>query len=126
MALIRIGTLWAIRDIFWGKSNKRFRFAWNKGPHGLHPGLIISDNNDGFSGQIAPGTSKQYERGIPICKFLIKINTDINSVFIMDLSVPTYEEELREFRSGWNAVFRLEENERERLAQQYTDCKNNE
>jgi hypothetical protein len=130
MGKIQIGSLWAIKNWFWWQKKGSRNFAWNQPEEQFHPGLIIYDNNDDFTYQLAPGTSKNNNRTIydikkkrfPVCVFDVFLFR--KSFFLMDLSAPVTKDELTQFNNGWNRIRKLSNKKVNSLTQQYKICQN--
>lgn len=121
MEEIQLGSIWAMINSFWQRQPMRRKFH-PKEENGLHPGLIVRDNFDGFTYQIAPGTTKTYEGGI--CVYKVNLHPKKDTHFLMHLSAPVTTDDMEDQKHGWNGVKQLLQWQLQSLLNQYKYCCN--
>jgi hypothetical protein len=112
-----IGSIWKAPNNIWTTG-----FANNKEPYGIHPSIVEKLHRDGFSAQLAPGTTKDYQKGS--CVFKVDIGEKgVNSYFLLNLSMPYSISELLDLPRGWNGVDVLSEDQIKKFDWQIEICK---
>ncbi len=112
-----IGSIWKAPNRIWKNS-----FAKNKDPEDFHPSIVEKVKQDTVSVQLAPGTTKEYQKGS--CVFKVDLKEDgIFSFFLLKLSMPYIIEDLLELERGWNGVESLNEKQLKDFKWQIKICK---
>jgi hypothetical protein len=111
------GSIWKAPNKIWSSN-----FAKNKNSEDTHPSIVEKLQRDGVSVQLAPGTTKEYQKGS--CVFKVDLaGNGVHSFFLLNLSMPYTIGELVELRRGWNGVDVLDEKELKRFEWQIEICK---
>jgi hypothetical protein len=112
-----IGSIWKAPNKIWTTN-----FARNKNPEDLHPSIVEKVKQDGVSVQLAPATSKEYQKGS--CVFIIDLKGDGEySFFLLKLSMPYIIDDLLNLDRGWNGVESLNEKQLKDFEWQIKICK---
>ena len=112
-----VGSLWQIPNNRWTTG-----FARNRRNADVHPAIIERIRNDGVSIQIAPGTTRDFKKGICVFKDNLK-NSDRTTHFLLKLSMPFAIDNLLQLKSGWNNQFELERKELKEFNWHIKNCK---
>jgi len=115
--LPEIGSIWKAPNNIW--TNK---FAKNKNPKDVHPSIVEKVKKDGVSVQLAPGTSKEYQKGSCVFKVDLKGNGEY-SFFLLKLSMPYLIDDLLKLNRGWNNIEILNEEQLKAFIWQIKICK---
>ena len=112
-----IGSIWKAPNKIWTGS-----FAKNKKPEDFHPSIVEKVKQDGVSVQLAPGTTKEYQKGS--CVFKIDLNGDGKySFFLLKLSMPYISDDLLNLDRGWSGIDSLNESQLHNFEWQIKICK---
>lgn len=112
-----ISSIWKAPNIIWTNS-----FAKNKKPEDFHPSIVEKVKQDGVAVQLAPGTTKEYQKGS--CVFKIDLNEDGKySFFLLKLSMPYVIDDLLELDRGWDGINSLNEKQLNDFEWQIKICK---
>ncbi|MEA3495959.1 MAG: hypothetical protein U9R42_07985 [Bacteroidota bacterium] len=112
-----IGSIWKAPNNIWTGN-----FAKNKNPEDFHPSIVEKVKQDGVSVQLAPGTTKEYQKGS--CVFKIDLKEDGEySFFLLKLSMPYIIDDLLNLDRGWNGIDSLNEKQLQDFEWQIKICK---
>lgn len=112
-----IGAIWKAPNKIW--TNK---FSKNIDQENFHPAIIEKVKNDGISIQLAPGTSKDYNKGS--CVFKISLTEKSNKTFfLLKLSMPYLIDDLHNLDRGWDNIDILDEDQLKDFVWQIKICK---
>ena len=112
-----IGSIWKAPNDIWTGS-----FAKNKNPEDLHPSIVEKVKQDNVSVQLAPGTSKEYQKGSCVFKIDLKGGGEY-SFFLLKLSMPYIIDDLLNLDRGWNGIETLNEKQLKDFEWQIKICK---
>jgi hypothetical protein len=112
-----IGSIWKAPNIIWTNS-----FAKNKSQNDFHPSIVEKIRKDSISVQLAPGTTKEYQKGSCVFKADL-IGDGTFSYFLLKLSMPYIIDDLLNLERGWNGVDNLNEQQLKDFEWQIKICK---
>ncbi len=112
-----IGSIWKAPNKIWTNS-----FAKNKSEDDVHPAIVERIRKDNISIQLAPGTSKEHQKGS--CVFKVDLTGDGTfSYFLLKLSMPYIIEDLLNLERGWDGIDVLNEEQINDFKWQIKMCK---
>ncbi len=112
-----VGSLWKVRNNVWVNG-----FAGNRDQKKFHPSIVERIKSDNVSVQLAPGTSKKYEKGS--CVFRIDLNNKGRySYFLLKLSMPFIIDDLKKYDRGWDGTDYLNDSQLKEFEWQIKICK---
>lgn len=110
-----VGSIWSAPNSIWDNG-----FAYDKAPTDYHPSVVVSVDKAGQISQLAPGTSS---RRTGKCVFRTNtLNQNINSFFLLKLSMPYTKNDLLQLDRGWSGVSDLNGNEVVDLVKKVKTC----
>jgi len=112
-----IGAIWKAPNKIWSNN-----FAKNINQENYHPAIIEKVRNDGISIQLAPGTSKEYNKGS--CVFKIDLfEKKYHTHFLLKLSMPYLIDDILNLDRGWNDIDSLDDKQLKDFIWQIKMCK---
>jgi len=112
-----VGSIWKAPNNIWTNS-----FAKNKSENDFHPSIVEKIRTDNVSVQLAPGTTKEYQKGS--CVFKVDLVGDGKfSFFLLKLSMPYIIEDLLNLDRGWNGIDILDDTQLKNFMWQIKICK---
>lgn len=112
-----IGSIWKAPNNIWTCG-----FAKNKKPEDFHPSIVEKVKQDGVFVQLAPGTTKEYQKGSSVFKIDLNGNGEY-SFFLLKLSMPYIIDDLLNLDRGWNGIDSLNESQLQDFEWQIKICK---
>ncbi|WP_298286829.1 hypothetical protein [uncultured Lutibacter sp.] len=112
-----VGSIWKAPNNIWTSN-----FAKNKNPKDFHPSIVSKVKQDNVSVQLAPGTTKEYQKGSCVFKIDLKVNGK-TSYFLLKLSMPFIIDDLLSLDRGWSGIDSLSEKQLQDFEWQNKMCK---
>lgn len=110
------GSIWKAPNKIWSTG-----FAHNKSREDLHPTVVARVHTDNSTVNLVPGTSKNYRRDN--CVFSVKLNEGGRTThFLIDLSMPSTVEEVKQLDRGWDGVYELNDEQKAQFSSWSARC----